>query len=239
MIFKRQRQINQEIPETTSGLSDSLRVLRGGKVDNMKLRVNISHPHNGDLGIVLQAPSGKRVDLVRPSNDNSSNLNKTFDSKEVLKEFIGQEVEGQWTLNVVDHAKAHIGSVHTWEITLSVPAGESEVYVAANKEEPLMSQQYCPQEGKVRSMKAVVEIEEVRDEALSLFLTAPSGKDVELYSRDKKTKGDIIDDFTKEFSAKDLSKFSGQEANGIWSLHVKGPKAKKGRLKKWSLDIQV
>jgi len=239
MIFARKRIINETIPDNDiQGLVDKLYVERKGALKSLKLGVNISHPYVGDLSLTIESPSGTRVELLESSDNQAQNLTRTFEASGPLKKFFGEKVEGEWILNVVDGAKRDIGKLHSWELVFSLEEEQTEIMLSKDAKNPLRSQQFCPQRGKVRSMKALVELEETGNEALAVHLVSPAGESEELFRREKLKKESKELHFSKSFSEKDLKVFKGKEAEGLWTLEIMS-KANKGKLKKWSLDLQV
>ncbi len=84
-------------------------------IEAVQIRVSVTHPFTGDLGIELISPKGTRSVLknIRDQFGNSANL-----SNMVLlsNAFYGENPTGSWTIKVVDGAPADTGTLDNWAI---------------------------------------------------------------------------------------------------------------------------
>ena len=87
-------------------------------VEAVQIRVNITHPFSGDLGIELTSPQGTRSVLktIRDGFAGSANLT---DMVLLSNAFYGENPTGNWTLKVVDgdtHVAPNTGTLNNWAI---------------------------------------------------------------------------------------------------------------------------
>ena len=95
-----------------------------GKVSKLSLLLNIDHSHIGDLICSLKAPSGKSVIIHNKTGGSQNNLSKTYDSSN-LKELIGENSEGDWTLNIIDQLKGDAGKLTSWKLDIETNSTSS------------------------------------------------------------------------------------------------------------------
>ncbi|MBI5759983.1 MAG: M36 family metallopeptidase [Planctomycetales bacterium] len=116
-----------------------------GFVQDVNVTLDITHPYDADMDVFLIAPSGKKVELFTDVGSNLANFTNTTldDSAPVsitgqgarapftgtfrpegrLSDFIGENPNGVWTLQVIDDAPRDTGRLNSWSLQLS--AGEN------------------------------------------------------------------------------------------------------------------
>jgi subtilisin-like proprotein convertase family protein len=86
------------------------------------VEVDISHTYRGDLQIELISPSGVRV-LIHDNDGGSRNdIHEIFTEESIpaLKALLGEEIRGEWKLQVRDLARRDEGTLNRWALTLGV-----------------------------------------------------------------------------------------------------------------------
>ena len=91
---------------------------REGQVNRIGLTLNISHPRLADLRIKIIAPSGRAVEIETGRERASSNDDIRIPSAQ-LKELIGEQLNGTWSLSVRDEALGVAGHLVGWNLTLN------------------------------------------------------------------------------------------------------------------------
>ena len=91
-------------------------------IDQIKVRVEITHSFRGDVRLVLTAPNGLSAVLHARSNDPGEDLRTTFglDSQSVdsLDVFRGLSARGEWKLHVSDLSPQDVGRLDSWALLI-------------------------------------------------------------------------------------------------------------------------
>ena len=110
----------------------------GGTINDVNLKLDVSHTYTQDLQILLQSPDGTVVQLVNRMGGTGDNFEETtFDDSaneaigdasapfrgmfrplEALAQFNGKEANGDWRLEIDDRAAQDGGSLNTWELEI-------------------------------------------------------------------------------------------------------------------------
>ncbi|WP_299121426.1 reprolysin-like metallopeptidase [uncultured Winogradskyella sp.] len=124
---------------STINVSDS------GPISSMKISLNITHTYIGDLVVQLQHPNGTDFVNVWNRTCNSTafgNIDVTLEDglpaiscaspttgsyapENALSAFNGLEMNGDWTIALVDNYNGDIGTLNNWSVEFCVPAGLS------------------------------------------------------------------------------------------------------------------
>lgn len=229
--------VNKAIPDNKkTGLSDTIKVFKGGKVKDLEVSVNIKHPYSGDLEVTLTSPSGKSAILHSRTGSSKGNLKKVF-SKKSTTAFTGQKVNGNWKLTVKDYAPRDSGTLISWSIRLQNDATseDSEIYIPDGKGKKLVSHQLCNVAGKIKDISASVDIKHGYIGDLQVTLIGPDAS-VKLHNRTDGNKKNL----KRTYKAKDLAAFIGKKAKGTWTLEVSDHAPRdSGRIKGWHIDLVV
>jgi len=81
---------------------------------------DIEHPSIGQLTVVLTSPLGTSVTLHNRTGSITDDIignydeNLPVDGPGSLGDFLGQPVQGDWTLTVADHQFGALGIFHSW-----------------------------------------------------------------------------------------------------------------------------
>ena len=105
------------IPDNDArGITAELEVDFDGEIRTLELSYAIDHTFVGDLEILLVAPDGNTVAVIKEqSDDSTSNLNETLQ----LSNFKGLPAKGTWTLNVADTAASDRGTLKSWSLKIT------------------------------------------------------------------------------------------------------------------------
>ena len=95
-----------------------------GTVGDLKIAIDVTHPHIGCLSFILVSPSWKEVELNHFRSTDAGGLLLTQDSKvpSPLLSMVGQPMRGSWTLLIVDRgtgAPAYTGFFHKWSMEIA------------------------------------------------------------------------------------------------------------------------
>ncbi len=115
------------IPDNTpAGVASSVVVAEGGMVQGVDVDVNISHFAIGNLVVTLTSPSGTTVTLHNRSGETADDLAGNWpgtlhvDGPGALDDFLGEEAQGTWTLQVADLQFGATGTFHSWGLNILV-----------------------------------------------------------------------------------------------------------------------
>jgi len=103
-----------------NGVTSSIWLEDGGtlkETDHMELEIELRHNYLGDLKVSLLAPSGKEV-ILHDRSVEIPNLIGTYPTTLVPAEdfakLLGETLQGEWKLKMVDVASADVGALLKW-----------------------------------------------------------------------------------------------------------------------------
>jgi subtilisin-like proprotein convertase family protein len=113
-----------DIPDNNAtGVSAKIDNGNNFKLDDIKVRVKITHTYIGDLEITLITPSGKQIKLHSKSGGSQDNIDciygDTCQSAEPLTVLKGENAKGTFTLKVTDRAGSDKGSIEYFGLSIS------------------------------------------------------------------------------------------------------------------------
>ena len=104
------------IPDNDSaGAFDSIAIDESGEIANALIDLNIEHTYRGDITVTLSKGS-KTIEVYKGSGSESN----VIVNAKALGELKGENVEGEYTLHVVDSARVDTGKLVSWSLTLEV-----------------------------------------------------------------------------------------------------------------------
>ena len=109
--------VNLSVPDNSStGRTSVINVNRHNlNIEHVLVRLNVTHPYIGDLGVELTSPSGTVSKLMNINSGvakvNLSNV--TFGSNA----FYGEKTLGNWTIKIIDGASGDVGTLTKWDLT--------------------------------------------------------------------------------------------------------------------------
>lgn len=91
-----------------------------------EVEVNITHTYIGDLIVRLESPTGTQVNLHDRTGGTTDNLNVTYGDGTGgtilpagnLDDFLGEPIDGDWSLIVSDHAGVDTGTLDSWRLLI-------------------------------------------------------------------------------------------------------------------------
>lgn len=114
-------------------------------IQNLAVRLNVTHTWVGDLLITLRGPSGQTVTLINRRGGSGQNLtdtifsdsanasvasgvapfNSVFRPESPLSVFNGSNVRGYWTLTISDQAAGNTGRLNSWSLIVNSANGSA------------------------------------------------------------------------------------------------------------------
>ena len=110
-----------EIPDNSSqGVSSAIGIGESGAVEDLEVSVDIVHTYIGDLVVELVAPSGQSAILHNRSGRGKDNLKMVYDfnTTSALETLVGQNINGDWLLKIMDLADADTGTLEKWALKI-------------------------------------------------------------------------------------------------------------------------
>jgi len=231
------------------GVSSVITLSESGKINALRVSLDITHTYIGDLKVELIAPSGQRAVLHNREGGSKDNLIVTYDCESTpeLKAFLGLPSQGDWTLWVADQASLDTGKLNRWSIEqdLEATAGYASYDAAPNLEIPdadptgISHAIMVDREGVVQNVNVSVDISHNYVSDLRVELFSPGGKRAVLHNATGSGKPNIVRTFETKDAA-DLAGFNGQLLKGNWILRVTDLEQKDvGRLNKWGMEFTI
>ena len=109
--------LNKAIPDNSAtGMSHSLNVTGTWTVESVQIKVTLTHPAIGNLGLELSSPSGTKS-IIIPINSRREHSNMV-DVPLLSNAFYGESATGNWTIKVIDPATGETGTLNKWSIKI-------------------------------------------------------------------------------------------------------------------------
>jgi subtilisin family serine protease len=94
-------------------------------IENIQIEITSSHPYAGDLGIILESPSGTESQILNVNNKIYGTLSEYIMGSNA---FYGEESVGWWTIKIVDGDNTYgTGNLTNWKILVSGHRKTSEL----------------------------------------------------------------------------------------------------------------
>jgi len=242
---------NIAIPDADSaGITDGVEVMTTGIVSGIEVEVDIDHSYRGDLRVSLVPPDGAMIALHNREGGSAHDLKALYTpaNSPALATWLQTRAPaiGIWALQVVDLASWDVGQLNRWRLKLDVDAPEkqlSTIIVPTNGSIPdnqpsgIQSQAELNLAGSITEVSVMVEITHTWRGDLEVSLSH-SGHTIQLHERKGGSQQNLFETFTTDNSA--LSSLLGEEASGVWTLHVADHASHDtGKLARWSLEVKV
>lgn len=250
-----QQQSTPEVPIPDfdeTGIRDVIHFDDEASINSIKVAVDITHTYRGDLRVTLYAPSGKFVVLHKRTGYGTDNLKAEFDfsSMPELRGFVGDDMQGDWTLHVQDLAKVDTGRLNSWQLeiegSVSTTGGQSAIVeleespgVRIPDKDPtgVVSVINTQATGRIKEITAFVDISHTYIRDLIVTLISPAGTAVDLHHR----MGGSADDISTTYdtgNTPSLEELLNESIQGQWQLKVSDVAWRDvGKLNHWSLRI--
>ena len=235
--INKENRFNAVIPDNSAtGLVDVITILRPGKIQNIKVGVNIAHGYIGDLEVKLITPGGEEFTLHARSGGNDKNLKRTF-GNDILESLQGTPCEGDWKFQVKDFAPRDEGVLKYWNIQMrcSEEKSKTEIFLPAKAKARLASTHDCQTSGRVTDINLDVDFAHPSVGDLQVALCAPSGKEVVVHDHTGGNKNNIKATYDMDV----LGTLVGENTAGAWTLKFRDASGQqRGTLNNWKLGIK-
>ncbi len=231
------------------GITSSIDIDEDGTIDSVEVSVDISHTYRGDLLVSLITPVNTIIALHEGEGGRADNLIQVYDSGSipVLHQLSGKEIHGKWSLKVVDRARGDTGKLNSWGLKLKVIKNENAVtgsvspglHIPDNVPEGVTSALKFQVSGRIKDIKVDVDISHTYVGDLTVKLTSPSNKEVNLHDKEGGSEDNIQTMYTIA-SHPQLRDFLNEEINGTWILAVADHAGMdEGKLNKWGIEVKI
>ncbi len=113
----------QEIPDNSrDGIVSQIKVPQEGIIQDLRIRLDISHTYIGDLFVSLEGPGGQTISLHNRKGKNQDDLKVTLTGQNVagIQSLFGTSIKGTWKLKIADHAGWDKGRLNRWALLAEV-----------------------------------------------------------------------------------------------------------------------
>ncbi|MHC1754042.1 MAG: M4 family metallopeptidase [Methanosarcina sp.] len=249
LIIEKEIIQNMRIPDSDpEGIKSSINVPEAGLVKDIRVYVNITHPRSRELRVTLISPAGEHIVLHDRNPGSGKNIVTTYNSGSIpkLRACIGDQIQGDWILNVSDLAKDDTGSLSQWGLKFLVEKAEKKqitqetipgIQVPDDDVRGIESQINIEKSGKIVNLDVSVNITHSWIGDLVLILVLPSGDEVILHNRKGYSRKEIKNTYSTR-SDENLQALVNKEIMGVWKLKVLDlAKNDIGILNSWRIDI--
>ncbi len=229
------------------GVVSRLNIAEDGLIRAIKVTVDIAHTFIGDLVVRLVGPNSQGVDLHRRTGSGTVNLRRTYDQTTTpgLGGFVGTEIRGIWTLEIMDLASLDQGTLRQWKIEADISrdgalrVGSSPGLVIPDNDPTGISDSISVADARaISDIEVEIDITHPFIGDLTVELKGPASQTAVLHNRS----GFGEDNISRTFGTADtasLLQFLGRPAAGLWTLSVADLAGQDvGKLNHWGLAIR-
>lgn len=240
---------NMRIPDNDpEGIQSFINVSEEGLVKDIRVYVNITHPRSRELRVTLISPAGESIVLHDRNPVSGKNIVTTYNLGSIpgLRACIGDQIQGDWILNVSDLAKDDTGSLSQWGLKFLVEKTEKkqltqetipDLQIPDDDVRGIESQINIEKSGKIVNLDVSVDIVHSWIGDLMVILILPSGDEIILHNRKGYSRKEIKNTYSTR-SDENLRSLVNKEMKGVWKLKVLDlAKKDTGTLNKWGIDI--
>ena len=219
-----------------NGASSVINVQDSAEIKTLSVELDITHSYVGDLEIVLEH-GGVSETLWARSGGSQENIRASFETSM----FEGQDVSGDWTLLLIDHARMDEGQLNEWTLVVNESGENPDPQTVTYSSQETVSIPDNDQQGITSSIK-VPDDKQVADLQVELDITHTYVGDLVVQLQHNgvteaiwNRSGGGSDDIRASFST---DSFNGQNAKGQWNLVVRDlANLDQGQLNGWSLEF--
>jgi subtilisin-like proprotein convertase family protein/subtilisin family serine protease len=241
------RSANLEIPDADSaGIVSRIDVQDRGRIQSLRISVDIVHSYIGDLRVTLVAPDGERILVHNRQGGSSNDLRRSFDLATTpdLAQLVGSEVGGVWSLEIADLARWDVGSLRQWSLEAEIE-DDGSIWMEAfpglripdNDPNGVSDRLTVGRSRTINDLRVEVDITHSWIGDLRVVLIGPTGERAVLHDR----QGSNADNIERQYdpaSTPELGAFSGLDSRGVWTLSVSDHAGQDiGKLNRWALRI--
>ena len=230
-----------------AGVKSVIDIQENGKLEAVRVTVDITHTWSGDLQLNLIGPNDQSVLLRENDGRQTIDVNETYDSSNhaALPNAVGEQIHGPWTLHAQDLEQRDVGRINEWSIEIDYKTedqtvdGEALPNLAIPDNEPRGVSSGIPisANGTLKDVIVGVQISHTFIRDLHVELVSPAGVSARLHDRAGGSAHDIIQTYDRT-NAPDLASLVGQAIHGDWALRIRDLEAAdEGTLEKWSLRL--
>lgn len=111
---------NVELPETTpEPVASTIHFDKSGKVEGIEMLLDLNHTYIGDLTISLISPEGTSVVIHNEEGGSRNKIKRTY-SGDLFAEIHGEEIHGDWTLEISDTSPRDAGWLNLWGLIIDL-----------------------------------------------------------------------------------------------------------------------
>ena len=246
--IKLEQQADLIIPDNNlNGVESLIAVQSLGKLKLITVEVDITHSYRGDLKVELVSPEGQSVLLHDKKQDPLDNLNLKLTSvdNEKLNEFLGQDIQGDWTLKVKDLWKDDVGRLDHWSLEMEFESTQEEILGSVDPQLPISendldgvsSSILLDSEATLDRIEVNVNIRHTYRGDLQILLISPNGTTVLLHPATRRPGKNIVAGFDPE-TVPMLDNLKGGPVGGHWTLNVRDlAQDDEGEFVHWDIKI--
>jgi M6 family metalloprotease-like protein len=229
-----------------AGIADTITFTESATISVIKVSVDITHTYRGDLRVILTSPSGTSVILHNRKGSREDDIKQVFDeiSTPQLRNFAGQSIKGNWTIQVQDLARIDTGVLNRWGLEIEglvdsvVTIEESPgVRIPDNDPNGVVQEVNTDASGVVKDITVGIDITHTYIRDLLVTLTSAKGTSVKLHNRTGGSSDNIVKTYTIATTT-DLGQIIGEQIKGTWKLKVADLEGwDRGKLNHWEVKI--
>lgn len=224
------------------GVEDTIRFNDEATVEQVAVKVDISHSFIGDLLVTLASPGGTEVVLHNRGGAAADDIKRTFDvtSTPGLARLAGEPVAGDWVLLVQDLARLDVGRLNVWGLEIQVArtgvlvANHSAARLSPNRTGRYSRRLSVGEAAAVGDIEISVDI--ASKAGMQLRLVSPRGTAVSLPANGA-GHCERVQRVYSIANVPQLAVFKGECAEGDWMLKVDLPMGEGAKINRWGLRI--
>ena len=238
-----------QIPDNNAvGVESKISIGQAGKATRVVVSVDVTHTYIGDLVVELRSPTGKVAVLHNGTGGSQHNLVATYASEgtTALAAFVGDSIEGVWTLRVRDRAVEDIGTLNRWSLELAIEKPPETIVKTATPNLAIPDASSAGVQsvlglagfGVAARVKVAVDIAHSWIGDLRVQLVSPTGRIATLHGQLGGSTRDLRMTYDSQVANSPLAGMIGQSIAGNWILRVADLVARDtGVLKSWTLEV--
>jgi subtilisin-like proprotein convertase family protein/subtilisin family serine protease len=114
--------LGETIPDNNpNGIERVLTTSATGRLKDVQVSVDITHPYTGDLIVTLVSPAGTQAPIHQRTGGSADNIITTYTTSTTpgLQPLRGESVSGSWRLKVADLEARDVGKLNRWGLRIA------------------------------------------------------------------------------------------------------------------------